>query len=258
MSTIVVDVAAGVATLTITAPPANLLSERTFAELASALDRLEAEPAARTVVITGAGEHVFSGGANIAEFAAITEPAGALAVIERGAKAFDRIERFRKPVIAAINGVCAGGACELAIACDLRIMSEAATIGVPEVRLGIVPDWGATARLPQLVGRGRALKLLLTGEMISAAEAYRIGLVEEIVPAPHVLGRALALATALGAQSGAALAGIKRSVAATMSDGTEAGIAAAQAEMKQLVFSDDVKEGVRAFLERRRPNFPGT
>ena len=247
-----------VATVTINTPPANTLSAKTLRELSTAFDSIEGDDAIRVVIITGAGQYVFIGGADINEFVEFAgDSAQARAAMKRGADFFARIETFRKPVIAAINGVCAGGGCELAMACDLRIMGETAKIGQPEIKLGIIPGWGGTQRLPQLVGRGRALMLMFSGDMISAAEAARIGLVNEAVPDNQVLAKAKNVARMLSMQAPLALAAIKRAVKTGLDEGLERGVEAEQAAMSELFGSADTQEGVTAFLQKRRPKFTG-
>ena len=247
-----------VATVTINTPPANTLSAKTLAELSTAFDAIEADDAIRAVIITGAGQYVFIGGADINEFLELAnDGARALAAMKRGADFFARIETFRKPVIAAINGVCAGGGCELAMACDIRIMAETAKIGQPEIKLGIIPGWGGTQRLPQLVGRGRALMLMFSGDMISAIEAERCGLINEVVPDNQVLAKAKNVARMLATQAPLALAAIKRAVKTGLDEGLERGIEAEQSEMSALFGSADTQEGVTAFLQKRRPKFSG-
>lgn len=247
-----------VATVTINTPPANTLSAKTLRELSAAFDAIEADDAVRAVIVTGAGQYVFIGGADINEFLELAnDGAQALAAMKRGANFFSRIETFRKPVIAAINGVCAGGGCELAMACDIRIMAETAKIGQPEIKLGIIPGWGGTQRLPQLVGRGRALMLMFSGDMISAAEAARYGLINEVVPDNQVLAKAKNVARMLTMQAPLALAAIKRAVKTGLDEGLERGIEAEQSAMSALFGSADTQEGVTAFLQKRRPKFTG-
>ncbi|MDP9110938.1 MAG: enoyl-CoA hydratase-related protein [Candidatus Eremiobacteraeota bacterium] len=247
-----------VTTITINTPPANTLSAKTLSELSAAFDSIESDDAIRAVIITGAGQYVFIGGADINEFIELAKDgAAALAAMKRGADLFTRIETFCKPVIAAINGVCAGGGCELAMACDIRIMAETAKIGQPEIKLGIIPGWGGTQRLPQLVGRGRALMMMFSGDMISAAEAAAYGLINEAVPDNQVLSKAKNVAKMLAAQAPLALAAIKRAVKTGLDEGLERGIEAERSAMSALFGSADTHEGVTAFLEKRRPKFTG-
>ncbi|TAM73442.1 hypothetical protein EPN44_13680 [bacterium] len=248
---------AGVATMTVNTPPTNTLSAKTVGELSRAFEAIERDDGVHAVVVTGAGDHVFVGGADVNEFTRITSPEDARAKMRSGADLFRRIELFPKPVIAAINGVCAGGGCEFALACDLRIMAEPATIGQPEINLGIIPGWGGTQRLPRLVGPGNALMLMMSGETISAAQAARIGLVNEVVPAGRARARAMEIARTLAARAPLALAAIKRAVATGLGEGYEAGIVCEQDEMAGLFASADTREGIAAFLGKRRPVFRG-
>ncbi|TAM56622.1 hypothetical protein EPN52_13580 [bacterium] len=247
----------GVATITINTPPVNALSAKTMTELGRAFDALEGEAGVRAVVVTGAGENVFIGGADIGEFTRIASPEDARAKMRSGAELFRRIELYPKPVLAAINGICAGGGCELALACDLRIMAEPARIGQPEIKLGIIPGWGGTQRLPRLVGPGNALMLTMTGETISAAEALRIGLVNAVVPAGAALERAGEIARLLAQRPPLALAALKRAVTTGLDEGYAAGIACEQSEMVKLFSGTDVREGIAAFLAKRSPVFRG-
>ena len=248
---------AGVAILTVNTPPANTLSEQTVNEVSRAFDGIERDDGVRSVVVTGAGDRVFVGGADVNEFTRVASPEDTRAKMRSGADLFRRIELFPKPVIAAINGVCAGGGCEFALACDLRIMAESAMIGQPEINLGIMPAWGGTQRLPRLVGPGDALMLMMSGETISAAQAARIGLVNEVVPAGRALARAVEIARMLAARAPLALAAIKRAVTMGLDEGYEAGIACEQDEMVDLFASADAREGIAAFLGKRRPVFRG-
>ncbi len=195
-SNILLDVQGGVALITINRPPANALSKATIEELLAAFNALENDANARAVVITGAGQYVFVGGADITEFVGLDE-ASALASVQRGHQLFNTIEHFPKPVIAAINGVCAGGGNELALACDIRIAAESAKLGQPEVNLGIIPGWGGTQRLPRVVGKGRALEMMLTGDFVKADDAQRYGLVNKVVPDNEVVTQARNLARKL-------------------------------------------------------------
>lgn len=256
-SNILVDVANGVATVTINRPPVNPLSNDTMTELRAAFDGFATDVAVRTVVITGAGQYVFIGGADINEFVGLDE-AGALASVRRGLELFAAIERFPKPVIAAVNGVCAGGGNELAMACDVRIAAESARFSQPEVNLGIIPGWGGTQRLPRLVGKGRAMELLLTGDQLKADDALRYGLVNKVVPDSEVLTQARNLARKLALGPPVAMAAIKAAVNAGFDGGAVAGYETETAGVLRVFASDDAKEGVAAFLGKRRPKFAGT
>ena len=254
---LLLEVEAGVATVTVNTPPTNTLSAKTVGELSRAFDEIERDDGVHAVIVTGAGEHVFVGGADVNEFTRVASPQDARAKMESGAGLFRRIELFPKPVIAAINGVCAGGGCEFALACDLRIMAEPSKIGQPEIKLGIIPGWGGTQRLPRLVGPGNALMLMMLGELIPADEALRIGLVNGVVPAGCALARATEIARTLTARAPLALAAVKRAVTTGLDQGYEAGIACEQNEMVELFASADTREGIAAFLGKRAPVFRG-
>jgi enoyl-CoA hydratase/carnithine racemase len=255
-SNILVDAQAGVAVITINRPPANALSKATLDELHAAFDALENDASVRAVVITGAGQYVFIGGADITEFVGLDE-AAARASVQRGHDLFDKIERFAKPVIAAVNGICVGGGNELAMSCDVRIAAESAKFGQPEVNLGIIPGWGGTQRLPRLVGRGRALEMMLTGDLVKADDALRYGLVNKVVPDNEVLTIARNLARKLTMGAPLAMKFIKQATNVGLEQGTAAGFKAEAQSVEQIFASADAKEGVAAFLGKRRPKFTG-
>jgi len=256
-SNILVEAQAGVAVITVNRPPANALSAATLDELSAAFDALEKDDTARAVIITGAGQYVFVGGADITEFLALAEK-GATASVKRGLDLFDKIEGFPKPVIAAVNGVCAGGGMELAMACDIRLASESAKFGMREVTLGIIPGWGGNQRLPRLVGRGRAMEMLLTGDWVTADVAARYGLVNKVFPDNELLTQARNLGRKLAMTSGpVAMRLIKRSVSVGLDKGTSAGFATDIEGVETVMRTKDAAEGVTAFLGKRRPKFTG-
>jgi enoyl-CoA hydratase len=209
------------------------------------------------LILTGAGDKAFVAGADINELAVQT-PVGGRDHARHGQRLFDRIERLGKPVIAAVNGFALGGGCELAMACTLRLAADTARFGQPEINLGIIPGYAGSQRLPRLVGRGRAHELLLTGDMISAEEAWRIGLVNKVVPAAQLLDEAKKLAQVLAAKAPVAVRYILDAVAA----GGDMAFADAEdheATLFGLVSTTgDMREGTRAFLEKRKPAFTGT
>jgi enoyl-CoA hydratase len=234
----------------------NALNSATLAELSSAVDDAAADDGVRALVLTGAGEKSFVAGADINELAQQT-PVGGRDHAARGQRVFDRLERLGKPVIAAVNGFALGGGCELAMACTLRLAADTAKFGQPEINLGLIPGYAGSQRLPRLVGRGRALEMLLTGATISADEAWRIGLVNRVVPAAQLLDEARTLAKSLAAKAPIALRYILDAVAR----GDEMSLADAQdyeATLFGLVSTtDDMREGTRAFLEKRKAQFHG-
>lgn len=254
--TLKVETTDRVATITLDRPEKrNALNARVRQELIAALDALESDDAARVLVITGAGDKAFVAGADIGEFAERT-PLEQRAAME-GRRAFTVLADFPKPTIASINGFALGGGCELALACDLRIAARSARLGQPEVNLGILPGGGGTQRLPRLVGMGRAMKLMLTGQLINAEEAERIGLVDEVVDDDALRERTRELARSIARHSPVALKLIKQAVRASAEMTLAAGLALERELFITAFSSDDRTEGVAAFLEKRTPHFEG-
>ncbi len=254
--TLQLETAGRVATVTIDRPEKrNALNAQVRRELLAALDALEADEGVRVVVITGAGEKAFVAGADISEFAERT-PIEQRAAME-GRRVFEAIAAFPRPVIASINGYALGGGCELALACDLRIAARSARFGQPEVNLGILPGGGGTQRLPRLVGLGRAMRLALTGELIGADEAERIGLVDEVVDDDKLSERTAELAESIARHSPVALKLIKEAVRASAEMPLAAGLALERELFITAFSSEDRTEGVAAFLEKRTPDFKG-
>jgi len=209
----------------------------------------------RVVVITGAGDKAFVAGADIAEFERRT-PVDQFRVMS-SPTIFEAVESFPRPVIAMINGVALGGGCELALACDIRIAADTARLGQPEVNLGIIPGGGGTQRLPRLVGTGAAYRLLFTGEAIDAHQALRIGLVDEVVPAPALREHVLKLAAHIAAKSPIALQLIKEAVRASVRTPLDEGLRQERSLFGIAFSSADKAEGVAAFLAKRAPDFKG-
>ena len=233
----------------------NALNASVREALSSFVEAAAADPDARVVIFTGAGEKAFIAGADIGEFADRTplEQREAMA----SPNLFDRVWDCPKPTIAMINGYCLGGGCELALACDIRIGADTAQLGQPEVRLGIIPGGGATQRLPRLVGYGKALELVLSGEIIDAVAAYEIGLLDRIVPADELRDRTLELAGKIADKSPATLALAKRALRAAYEMPLSAGLQH-ERDLFALAFStEDKEEGVAAFLEKRKPEWKG-
>jgi enoyl-CoA hydratase len=255
--TLLVEREGAVVVITINRPAKlNALNAPTIAELGRAFDACAADAAVRAVVLTGAGEKAFVAGADITELAVQT-PAQGKDRSTAGQRVFDRIERLGKPVVAAVNGLALGGGCELAMACTLRVAADTARFGQPEVNLGLTPGYAGSQRLPRLVGKGRALELLLTGEMISATRAYEMGLVNRVVPATELRAAALALAASLAAKAPLAVQYILELV----HHGAEMPLAEGQ-QLEATFFglatsTDDMKEGTRAFLEKRAADWTG-
>jgi len=255
--TLLVERDAAVATVTINRPKVlNALNLQTLTELGVAMADLKVDAAVRAVVLTGAGEKSFVAGADINELAQLTPPAGKDHAAA-GQAVFDAIERLGKPVVAAINGFALGGGCELAMACTLRVAADTARFGQPEINLGLLPGFAGTQRLTRLVGRGTALEILLTGDMIGAARAYEIGLVNRVVPAADVLATARALAATLAGKAPVAT----RYILEAVNDGADLPLAQAQA-LEATLFgvafgTDDAREGTRAFLDKRKAEWTG-
>jgi len=233
----------------------NALDGATRRELIDALDAIRDDAAIRVVVLTGAGDKAFVAGADISEFEG-RSPIDQFRVMS-GRTVFDAVESFPKPVIAALNGFTLGGGCELAMACDIRLAADTARLGQPEVNLGIIPGAGGTQRLPRLVGSGAAYKLLYTGELIDAAEALRIGLVDEVVPAAELRARAMALAGGIAQKSPVALALIKEGVRASLRMPLDEGLRHETTLFGLAFSSEDKAEGVAAFLGKRAAEFKG-
>lgn len=246
-----------IATVTVNRPDKlNALNDGTMLELGRAIEQLRGDDAVAGIVLTGAGR-AFVAGADIAELRA-KSPTEAYALARRGQEVFRRFETSPKPVIAAVNGFALGGGCELAMSCHLRIASDAAKFGQPEVKLGIIPGYGGTQRLARLVGRGRALQLLLTGEMIDAAESYRIGLVNRVVAAgENVVDAARAMLRQMLANGPEAIARCIDVVNRGLDVGLDEALALEAAAFGLLAGTEDMREGTSAFLEKRAPKFRG-
>jgi enoyl-CoA hydratase len=254
---LLVETREGITFVTVNRPDKlNALNDATVAEIDAAFAAVAADPAVRGVILTGAGEKAFVAGADIAELATQSPVDGKERSI-RGQRVLDRIERLGKPVIAAVNGFALGGGCELALACHVRIASENAKLGTPEVKLGIMCGYAGTQRLPRLVGKGRALEMLLTGEMVDAAEALRIGLVNRVVPREKLLAEAEGLMRKMLANGPVSL----RFTLEAVNDGLETGFDEAERQEATLFglicTTEDMKEGTQAFLEKRPARFQG-
>jgi enoyl-CoA hydratase len=245
-----------IATLTVNRPDKlNALNAATIGELGDAIDDVQRRSDVAGVILTGSGR-AFVAGADIGELAGVSALEGQR-LARRGQQIFRRFETSPKPTVAAVNGFALGGGCELAMACQVRIAAEAAKFGQPEVKLGLIPGYGGTQRLPRLVGRGRALQLLLTGELIDAQEAFRIGLVNRVVPAEQLIPAAAAMIQQMLMNAPLSLAAcidvVDRGVEMALDDA----LALEAAQFGVLAATSDTTEGTRAFLEKRPPRFTG-
>jgi len=237
----------------------NAQNPEMFGELADVFGQIKRDPEVGVVILTGAGDRAFCAGAdiNFLKQLAQTTPMAAKTFVEKNRLAFNAIAHLRKPVIAAVNGFALGGGCELAMACHMRIAAENARFGQPEINLGLFPGAGGTQRLPRLVGKGLAIEMMLTGEAISAQEAYRIGLVNKVVPATELLPTAEKLAQQILAKAplatGVILEAVQHGMEMTLAEGLQ---------LEENLFgvicgTEDMREGTAAFLEKRQPTFTG-
>jgi enoyl-CoA hydratase/carnithine racemase len=244
-----------VAILTIDHPPANAFNRATIADLDAAMDELIANDQVKVIIITGAGEFAFVAGADINEIGQVKDGVEAMAFLTKGQGVFNKIEACPKPVIAAINAVALGGGMELAMACHMRIMADRARVGQPETNLGIIPGWGGTQRLPRLVGSAKAIELILTGDMINAQEAFRLGLANKVVPAGQVLAEAKGLAKKIAAKSRLTNEATMKAVIGGLKASLTDGLQLEAEQFTKLIGSQDTTEGVSAFLQKRQARF---
>lgn len=254
------EVEGQVVLLTVDHPPVNSFNRQVVTELDQAVDQLVMDDEVKAIVITGAGTNAFVAGADIPEIKALLDhPEGDYAeareFIERGQAVHLKLETCDKPVVAAINGFCLGGGLELAMACHMRICSDRARLGQPEVNLGLIPGWGGTQRLSRIVGKAKALEVILTGDMITAQEAYRIGLVNKVVPAGAVLKEARGLARKIASKSRFPIAATLRAVTRGLEVPVEEGLEIEKEQFVGLAETEDIREGISAFLEKRQPEF---
>jgi len=244
-----------VAVLAVDHPPVNTLDTLTFTELNAALDEMLADEGVKVIVITGTGRS-FIAGADVTEFQSLAGTPDLMEKIRDGHKIMNKIERSPKPIIAAINGrYCLGGGSELILACHMRIAEEKAKFGQTEVKLGLIPGWGGTQRLVRLVGLGKAVELILTGDHIRADEAYRIGLVNKVVPEGEALAEALRLAKRIASLGGVAIAKALDAIYSRLDMELDAGLAYEIERFAEIADTEDMREGLSAFLEKRRPLF---
>lgn len=246
----------GILTITVNrAEKLNALNTGTISEIKSAIQQVYDDAAIKGAIITGAGPKAFVAGADISEIAELSEVT-ARSFAERGQEAFSMIEQCNKPVIAALNGFALGGGCELAMACHIRVASDNARLGLPEVSLGILPGYGGTQRLTQLVGKGKAMELILTGDMIPAEEARALGLVNHVVPQEELMAKCVQIMEKVISKAPLAVGLVIDCVNAALNKG-ENGYQTEANAFARLCASEDFVEGTNAFLEKRKPNFTG-
>jgi len=257
MENVKLEIRDAIAFITIDRPKVlNALNAQTVAEIGETFEQIRNDDNVRVVILTGGGEKAFVAGADINELATMN-PISGKEVAEKGQRVFTAIERFPKPVIAAINGFALGGGCELALACHMRIASDKASLGLPEVTLGIIPGYGGTQRMARLLGKGKALELICSGERIMADEAERIGLVNKVVPADQLLSSAEELARKIAMRGPLAVRAAIEAVMIGSDMPQDAGLVLEATLFGLLASTSDMKEGMGAFLEKRKANFTG-
>jgi enoyl-CoA hydratase/carnithine racemase len=244
-----------VAIITVDHPPVNAFNTQTVRDLSAALDMALEDKEVKAIIITGAGQMAFVAGADINEINQIKSPDQAEESLRAGQAVFNKIEKAGKPVIAAMNGVCLGGGLEMAMACHLRVAGDRVRLGQPEINLGVIPGWGGTQRLQRIVGPSKAAEMILTGDPITAQDAYRLGLVNKVVPMGDVLKEAKGLARKIAGKSAVTIAcameAIERGRHLPLAEAMEVEIE----QWRKLVESEDMREGVQAFLQKRQPEF---
>ncbi|MHB0885172.1 MAG: enoyl-CoA hydratase/isomerase family protein [Bacillota bacterium] len=258
-NTIILEKEAPLAIITINRPPVNALNPEAINELTQVFKELRDDASVRVIIITGAGQYTFVAGADITSFGAGQGDPGEaqFAMIKIGQKFFTDIETYPKPVIAAINGVCLGGGNELAMSCDIRVAAESARFGQPEINLGIIPGWGGTQRLPRLIGKTKAMELLLSGDMLKAPDALRVGLVNKVVPDSELLTTAKNVGRMLATKAPIAMANIKKAVFQGLDTSIEEGLDVEHRAAVECFQTEDAIEGISAFLSKRKPQFKG-
>ena len=241
-------------TVTINRPDKlNALNREVMLDLTAVLDEMETNNGIKAAILTGAGQKAFVAGADITEFLGLSKEEGQ-ALAQKGQDIFSRIENNRKPVVAAVNGFALGGGCELAMACHFRIASENARFGQPEVNLGLIPGYGGTQRLVQLIGKGRALELLLSGNMVDAQTALQYGLANHVVPQEELLNKARSIVEVIVSKAPLAL---QKCITAANAAFTQHGYQTEVEAFGECFATEDMKEGTSAFLEKRKPAFQG-
>jgi enoyl-CoA hydratase len=256
-STLTTELSAGILTITINRPDKlNALNKAVIEELSLAIEEIYTQPEIRSAIITGSGQKAFVAGADISEFLAL-DAAGGKALAQKGQDIlFTKIEKSPKPIVAAVNGFALGGGCELAMACHFRVCSDSAKFGQPEVNLGLIPGYGGTQRLTQLIGKGRATELLMTGNMIDANTALQYGLVNYVVPQDELLNKTRSILDIINTKAPLAITAVIKTVNAVF-DETKNGFDIEINEFGKCFGTADMKEGATAFLEKRKANFTG-
>lgn len=244
-----------IAVVTIDHRPVNALDRLTLQELGQTIDAIQSEASVKVVILLGGGSLAFVAGADIKEVAQMNSVDEAKQMAALGQGVFLKIQKSAKPVIAAINGVCLGGGLELAMSCHLRISGDRARFGQPEISLGIIPGWGGTQRLPRLIGRAKALEWILTGDVFMAQEALRLGLVNQVVPQDQVVKVAKDLARKIASKGMIAITQSLRAIEEGLNKTLEEGLKGEAEAFSHVAGSEDSKEGVKAFLEKRQPQF---
>ncbi len=255
--TLVVEIEDSVATITIDRPEKlNALNHTVLNELWQLFEQLHNDSAVQGILLTGAGEKAFVAGADLQEIKEL-DAESAMQFARNGQRLFSRIENFPKPVVALVNGFALGGGCELAMACHLRLASDKAKFGQPEINLGIIPGYGGTQRLPRLIGKTRALELLLTGDMIDAQQALTYGLVNRVVPAEQLLDEGKAFIKKIVAKGAIAIHSILQAVQQGFDQSLEHGLELEAMLFGRVCATQDKEEGIKAFFEKRKPQFKG-
>ena len=245
----------GIATILFDHPPVNALNQKVMKELDELLDVLKNDPETKVIIFTSQGQQAFIAGAEIGEFRQILSGSQAEGLARSGQSVLNKIENMTKPVIAAIHSVCLGGGNELIMACHIRISSDRARFGQPEINLGIVPGFGGTQRLPRVVGLSKSVELILTGDMITAQEAFRIGLVNAVVPDQDLLKQTKGLAKKIASKGMPAVAQALSLIYLSRHASFEEGLKEEARAFGKICETEDMKEGVTAFLEKRQPQF---
>jgi enoyl-CoA hydratase len=254
--TLLADIENGIFTITINRPDKlNALNKDVFTDLENAVDEISNNPEIKSAIITGAGPKAFVAGADISEFGGLNKDQ-AMALAKRGQDIFFKIENCKKPIVAAVNGFALGGGCELAMACHFRLCSENAKFGQPEVNLGLIPGYGGTQRLTQLIGKGRSIELLISASMIDASTALQHGLVNYVVPQEELLNKARSILEVINSKAPLAVAGCIKAANAVY-DESQNGFETEIKEFGDCFATEDMKEGTAAFLEKRKANFKG-